>query len=181
MRTETAPVYKPQDGMATVVFARHTNFGGAINFVAVDQNRKFVAGMKGKAHAVTMLPPGQYVFYIVAENTDIIRATLEAGRTYVIEARVRMGFWKAQVTAESVRRNTPRFTEAPTWINGTPALVPDGSSGQQWVDGHADNIAKRIDKVNAAFDQKDPEWQAQHTLAPEDGYLPDEFKVVAAN
>jgi hypothetical protein len=183
MRTETAPVYAPASGLASVVFARHTNFGGPINFVAVDQRRKFVAGMKGKAHAVSMLPPGEYVFYIIAENTDVIHATLEAGRTYVIEARVRMGFWKAQVTAESVRRGTPRFAEAPHWVQGTPALVPDGNSGQAWVDGHDDNIAKRISKVQSNWAKKDPSWQAQHTLSAEDGYLPDEFNVTvtAAN
>jgi hypothetical protein len=176
MRPETAPKYVPPTGMATVVFARHTNFGGAINFVAVDQNRKFVAGMKGKAHAVATLAPGDYTFYVIAENTDVIHAKLEADRTYVIEARVRMGVWKAQVTAESVRRNTPRFAEAPSWIKGTDALVPNGSTGQQWVDSHGDNIAKRIAQTDAAWAQKDASWQAQHTLAPEDGYAQAEFK-----
>ncbi len=180
MRAESAPVYAPQSGAATVVFARPSNFGGAINFVAVDQNRKFVAAMKGKAHTVTMLPPGAYTFYIIAENTDAIRANLEAGRTYVIEARVRMGFWKAQVTAESVRRNTPRFAEAPGWIKGTRALVPDGSNGQQWVDAHGDNIGKRITQIDAAWNQKDAVWQGQHTLAAEDGYASGEFNASSA-
>ena len=176
MKPAAAPSYQPQQGLATLVFARHTTYGAAINFVAVDQNRRFVAAVRGKAHAITQLPPGQYTFYLIAETTDPIKATLEAGRTYVIETRVRPGFWKAQATAEAVRRNTSRFTEAAGWIKESSPLVPDGS-GQQWVDEHADNIAARIAKVDAVWAQKDGEWQAQHTLAPEDGYLPGELKL----
>ncbi len=177
MRAETNPVYAPRDGMAMVVFARAANSGGTVDFVAVDQHRKFVAGMKGKAHAMTMLPPGDHTLYLVAENTDVIHATLEAHRTYLIETRVGAGPSRVQVTAESVRRNTPRFAEALAWIHGTRALVPDGSSGQSWVDSHGDNIAERIAQVDAGWSQKDANWQAQHTLVAEDGYLEDEFRV----
>ncbi|HEX5659362.1 MAG TPA: hypothetical protein VFX59_19340 [Polyangiales bacterium] len=177
MRSETAPTYSPKDGLATLVLARHTTYGAAINFVAVDQNKKFVASVRGKAHAIASLPPGEYTFYLIAETTDPIRATIEAGRTYVIETRVRPGFWKAQATAEAVRRNTPRFAEAAAWIKESKPLVPDGNGGQQWVDAHADNIAQRISKVDAVWSSKDAEWQAQHTLATDDGFLADELKL----
>jgi hypothetical protein len=177
MRAETSPKYAPAAGTATLVFVRHSNFGGAINFVAVDQNKKFVAALRGPQHAITQLTPGEYTFYVVSENTDVIKATVEAGRTYVIETRVRPGFMKAQVTAESVRRDTPRFSEALTWIRETPALVPADTDGQAWVDDHADNIQKRIAKVDTNFEKKPADWQDQHTLRPEDGYTSDEFKL----
>lgn len=177
MRPETTPVYAPKDGLATLVLARHTTYGAAINFVAVDQNKRFVASVRGKSHAIAQLPPGEYTFYLIAETTDPIRATIEAGRTYVIETRVRPGFWKAQATAEAVRRNTPRFVEAAEWIKESKALVPDGNGGQEWVNGHVDNITQRMSKVDAVWPQKDPEWQAQHTLAADDGYLASELKL----
>jgi hypothetical protein len=177
MRPETAPVYSPKDGLATLVLARHTTYGAAINFVAVDQNKRFVAAVRGKAHSITSLPPGEYTFYLLAETTDPIRATLEAGRTYVIETRVRPGFWKAQATAEAVRRNTPRFAEAAEWIKASKPTVPEGNGGQEWVDDHADNISQRITKVDGVWSSKDPEWQAQHTLSAEDGYLAGELSL----
>jgi hypothetical protein len=177
MRSETTPVYAPKEGVATLVLARHTTYGAAINFVAVDQNKRFVASVRGKAHAIATLPPGQYTFYLIAETTDPIRATIEAGRTYVIETRVRPGFWKAQATAEAVRRNTPRFAEAAEWIKSSQALVPEGNDGQAWVDGHAANITQRITKVDAVWPTKDGDWQAQHTLAADDGYLASELKL----
>jgi len=95
----------------------------------------------------------------------------------VIETRVRPGFWKAQATAEAVRRNTPRFAEAAEWIKSSEALVPEGGGGQAWVDGHAANISERIAKVDSVWASKDSEWQAQHTLAADDGYLADELKL----
>jgi len=177
MRPETAPVYTPQSGVATLILARHTTYGAAINFVAVDQNKKFVSSVRGKAHAITQLPPGQYTFYLIAETTDPIRATIEAGRTYVIETRVRPGFWKAQATAEAVKRGTPRFDEAAGWIKESKPLVPEGNGGQEWVNSHGDNITQRIAKVDSVWLEKDAEWQAQHTLAAEDGYLPGELKL----
>lgn len=177
MKPATAPTYTPAQGMATLVFARHTTFGASVNFVAVDQNKRFVAAVRGKAHAITQLPPGQYTFYVIAETTDPIRATIEAGRTYVIETRVRPGVWKAQATAESVRRNTPRFAEAAGWIKASSPIVPDGTDGQVWVDEHAEDIAQRIAKVDAVFPTKDAEWQAAHTLSAEDGFLPNELQL----
>lgn len=177
MRPETAPTYAPKDGLATLVLARHTTFGAAINFVAVDQNKRFVASVRGKSHAIAQLPPGQYTFYLIAETTDPIRATIEAGRTYVIETRVRPGFWKAQATAEAVRRDTPRFVEAVEWIKESKPLVPEGNGGQEWVNDHADNIGERMSKVDAVWASKSSEWQAQHTLSAEDGYLANELKL----
>jgi hypothetical protein len=176
MREVRSPVYAPSGGMATVVFARHTHFGGAINFVVVDHNQRFIAGLKGQAHAIAMVPPGEYRFYVIAENTEVIHATLQPGRMYVVEARVRTGFWKARVTAEAVRRNTERFAEALSWIKETPALVPDGSRGQDWADSHRDNIRARSADIEAAWLEQDGNWQAQHTLAAEDGYLTEELR-----
>lgn len=176
MKTVSNPVYHSGEGQATVVFARHTHFGAAISFMVVDEQKHFVAGLRGKTHAIAQVTPGPHRFYVLAESTEPIHATLEAGRTYVIETRVRSGWWVARATAEAVRRGTPRFAEAPGWISSSSPLAPEGSDGQLWVDGHAANIDAKISTVEGIWAAKDPEWQAAHTLAPDDGYLPNELR-----
>lgn len=170
MRPVDGIQYAAAPGQAQLVFVRDTRFGGAIRFVIVDAAGGYVATTGAKMHGVVSIPPGEYMFYALSENTDPVHVTAEAERTYIIQTRVRMGVGRARVTAAPVRRGTDAFEDAPGWVRRTRAYVPVHAEGERWTSRHAVNIGRSIQEANAAWQSQSEEWRQQHTMGPEDGY-----------
>ncbi len=177
MQPAQGPVsYTAGADSVTLVLMRNTRFGGAVEFYVVDAEGRFIGGTTKSMHGVVSLPAGEYMLYVVGENSDPVHAVFAAGRTYVMQTQVRIGVWKARVTAAPIRRNMAEFAEIGDWIRGTRAWVPIPAEGAQWAQSNADNVRERIQSANEAWAEQTPEWQAQHSFAAEDGLTAEEVR-----
>ena len=166
--------YVAPNDKAVVVFLRPSKLGKAINFYVMDENKQFLTMFRGNQNTGVAVPPGKRTIYVVSENAELVRAELAAGRTYIIVARAKMGFGKARVEVETVRRNTPSFAESATWIRDTKAADPDLDDGAKWVRKHESAIAKRIGNAEAEWSSGGENYRAAHSLGVEDGRTQDE-------
>ena len=60
-----------------------------------------VLGMtKGRTFTHAYVDPGTHIFWARAENVSAVEYTVEAGRTYYLKQKVKMGGFKARVRVE---------------------------------------------------------------------------------
>ncbi len=163
----------PKD-KALVVFVRNSKLGKAIKFYIVDENKKFLTMLKGNQHAMTTVEPGKHTFYVIAENAELLRAELGAGRTYIIETRAKMGLGKARVIVEPVLRNTGRFAESAEWLRGTKPATPDPEDGAKWIRKRQNVVNKRIAVAEEEWLQATDKYRASLSMSVEDGRTADE-------
>jgi hypothetical protein len=163
------------EGQAVVVFVRHSRLGKKVSFPIVTEGGQFVAILRGQMHATVSVPAGHHRFFVLAENADVVEVNAEPGRVYVVETRPRMGWGKARVTVEAVKRETPRFAEAPEWIRDTPGFTPDPVAGAAWASEHRENIMERVQSGLTDWNAGDAAYRASRTLEAGDGYLPAEI------
>ncbi|MBK6811934.1 MAG: hypothetical protein IPG81_24215 [Sandaracinaceae bacterium] len=113
---------------------------------------------------------------MLAENADVVEVNAEPGRVVRGgDPASRMGWGKARVTVEAVKRETPRFTEAPEWIRDTPGFTPDPGAGAAWASEHRENIMERVQSGLTDWNAGDAAYRASRTLEAGDGYLPTEI------
>lgn len=80
---------------ALIYVLRPTMIGfGIQSKFAVDGEWKGVN--RGKTYFYLMVDPGEHYFCSQAENQDWLKMTVEAGRTYYLQQKVQMGFFKAR-------------------------------------------------------------------------------------
>lgn len=162
----------PKD-KALVVFVRTPRLGKAVYFYVLDQNKKLVTLFKGNEHVAVTAPPGKQTFYVVSENAGLVRADLEAGRTYIIATRPKMGMGKARVIVEPVLRASPSFAESAKWVRDTKPGSPDFDKGAKWVRKHQNKIDERIGGAEEAWSRGEVD-RAALTMGVEDGRTQEE-------
>jgi hypothetical protein len=57
---------------------------------------RWVGANRGNNYFYLTLPPGEHYFCSQAENRSVLAVTLEAGRTYYLQQKIRMGWMKAR-------------------------------------------------------------------------------------
>jgi hypothetical protein len=93
------PTVTAGPGEATVYFMRPASLGMAINFyVFVDET--LVGATKGNTYTYTTVPAGEHIVWARSGNVSALKVTLEAGKTYYFEQKVKMGGLKARVSLE---------------------------------------------------------------------------------
>lgn len=163
-------------GEATVIFIRHTRYGRSVRFSVVDERGDFVAALRGPMNVAVPMPAGDHTFYVMAENVEPVHMRLEVGRTYLVETRVRMGWGKARVSVEPIRRgDADRWSEAPEWIRETSSYRADLVAGRTWSDAHATSISSKIEAADQTFASASAAFRAEHRAEEGDGYTPDEL------
>ena len=87
---------EPSDQAAVVYFVRPAFMGKAVKIWAfVDET---VAGAnKGKHYTFATVPAGKHLFWGKAENVSGLELEVEAGKTYYLKQKVKMGGMKARV------------------------------------------------------------------------------------
>jgi hypothetical protein len=105
----------PDDTSAVVYFLRPSAFGKAVSFALWD-GEDVIGVVKGKQHIAYKTTPGTHYFLIHAQNWEIIKAELAAGKTYYIVVRPVMGFTSAAVNMTVEDPNNP---DIPKWIRKT--------------------------------------------------------------
>lgn len=87
---------QPTANRALVYIIRPQFLGMAVKFWAfMDDN--FLAVTCGKKYTYALVKPGSHVFWAKAENVNAIRINVEAGRTYYLQQKVKMGAFRGGV------------------------------------------------------------------------------------
>ena len=169
MQTHGAtPDYGAPPDRAHVIFVRHTSAQSEHDFVVLDSDGGYVATLRGNMHTVVDLAPGEHTFYVLAENAERLRATLEAGRTYIVETRPHAGFAAGDgVVVEAVP--IERLAEVRGWVSTTSAMVPDQAQGDAWVAQRKRQIDQKIASAEASWLEQDVFWRRKHTVQPTHG------------
>jgi len=91
----THPIPEPPPDKALVYVVRSTMMGNKIQSkLAVDG--QWVGVNRGRNYFFLTLDPGQHYFCSKAENRSVLALSLEAGKTYFLEQKIKMGFMKAR-------------------------------------------------------------------------------------
>ncbi len=80
-----------------LIYILRPAFGGtAIKMWAFVDDR-FIGVTKGKNYTFALVDPGEHVFWAKAENVNALKLTVEGGKTYYLQQKVKMGGFKARV------------------------------------------------------------------------------------
>lgn len=104
---------KPGEGKAMVYFARRDGSAFLIKFSIYDGDL-FLGKLGANKYFAYECDPGKHVFIAKSENTSYVEADLEAGKTYVIDTKVRMGVMTAQVKLLPLDRSHKKYEKEKT-------------------------------------------------------------------
>jgi len=86
---------EPEEGHALVYVFRPATVGYAIKTWAfADDDLMMVS--KPKAYSFAQVPAGTRLFWTKSENTSVLEMEVEAGRTYYLKVKIKMGLAKAR-------------------------------------------------------------------------------------
>jgi len=97
----------PED-KAVVYFVRTSALGALINFTYFD-GEKVIGKFNGPKYMRYECQPGEHLFWARSENKSFVKANVEAGKIYIIEAIPKMGGIKAGVNLVPVNPKTARL------------------------------------------------------------------------
>lgn len=87
-------IVPPSEGKSVIYFLRTTAVGSLMNFRYFD-TFKYLGKFNGRSYLRYECDPGEHIFWIKAENTDVLKANLEAGKTYLVETNATIGAFSA--------------------------------------------------------------------------------------
>jgi hypothetical protein len=89
------PMAEASKDKATVYVVRPTKWGNKVQTkMAVDG--KWMGVNRGNNYFFFALDPGEHYFCSKAENRSVLKLKVEAGKTYYLQQKVKMGFMKAR-------------------------------------------------------------------------------------
>ncbi len=89
------PVAESPKDKATIYVVRPTKFGAKVQTkLAVDG--KWMGVNRANNYFFFALDPGEHYFCSKAENRSVMKLKVEAGKTYYLQQKVKMGFMKAR-------------------------------------------------------------------------------------
>jgi hypothetical protein len=118
-----APTPGPNE--AVVYFVRPANMGFAINFWAFVDQRP-IGVTKGNQHLAATVPAGEHIVWSRSGNVSALKLNFEAGQTYYLEQKVKMGGVRARVSLEVLDAEAGRDAVAET----KPAQPPDDGAAR---------------------------------------------------
>jgi len=92
---------EPPAEQALVYVVRPSNAGKIMRFT-VQCDGDSIGATGGKRYIYTLQPPGAHVFVSRAENKSELPIVLEAGQTYYLEQKIKMGIFSARANLERI-------------------------------------------------------------------------------
>lgn len=89
------PTPEPPEGQALIYVIRPTMSGNKIQ-TKLGVDGKWVGVNRGNNYFFFTLEPGEHYFCSQAENKSVLGLNVEAGKTYYLQQKIRMGFMKAR-------------------------------------------------------------------------------------
>lgn len=159
--------YMPRNDEALVVFMRpsigHLTNQAVIFDVTSAQN-KLVGIVSAQKKLAYRTKPGKYLFMIMGENADFMRAVLEAGKTYYARVDPRMGF--SHFSLGAIHRNIDS-SKLSSWQNRC-VWVETTEATYEWAEKNASSIQNKRDAYIGKWNKKPDDRKP--TLSPEDGF-----------
>ena len=124
------------ENKSVVYFVRANAYGSLINFSFFDFD-KVIGRFNGLGYIRYECEPGDHDFWARSENRSFVKATLQAGKIYVIEAIPTMGGFKSAILLAPVSRDYKRLRkiqklmstkEAKTFRKAELAMIEDSLS-----------------------------------------------------
>jgi len=110
---EDTTLAKPVEGKTMVYFARRDASAFLIKFSIYDGDL-FLGKLGANKYFAYECDPGKHVFMAKSENTSYVEAELEAGKTYVMDTKVRIGVMTAQVKLSPLDRSNKKYEKEKT-------------------------------------------------------------------
>jgi hypothetical protein len=165
----------PEPGKAMVVFLRPSRMGFAVEstvYDAPDAETKFLGIVSYKTRVAYQVDPGPHRFMVIGENADFVDATLDAGKTYYILVRVRMGMWKARFSLLPVHLADAKYTtqsaEFKEWMENT-GFVETTPAALDWYAQHKADVQAKKAEYLQKWNVMLPQDRASLTIHAEDG------------
>lgn len=99
---------KPGEGKCMVYIARRETAAMLVKFSIYDGDL-FLGKLAHKKYIAYECDPGEHVFIAKGENTAYVDATLEEGKTYVIDLKVKMGIVSARVGLDPLDKSHKKY------------------------------------------------------------------------
>ncbi len=164
-----AAALAPAAGKATVVFIRSSGLGGAIKFMIIEQNGRFMGESTAGGHFPAILAPGEYLFIAEGENTAVMHANLAPDRLYYVDVDPKMGVFSARVGLEPIKPGSDAWRKVPEMLNDTKRFIPLIPQGQAALDAESSDIQKRVANAKSKWAGYSPAERAELSLEPGDG------------
>lgn len=100
----------PSEGKSVIYFVRTTSLGSIMNIRYFD-GEKYLGKFNGRSYIRYECDPGEHTFWIKAENIDVLKANLEAGKTYMVETNATMGAFSAGARFQLVKWDKKRIVK----------------------------------------------------------------------
>ncbi|KAB1155398.1 hypothetical protein F7018_13070 [Tenacibaculum aiptasiae] len=97
----------PQEGKSVIYFLRTTSLGALMN-IRYFNNGEYLGRFKGRNYIRYECDPGKTYFWIKAENIDVLEATLEPNKIYLVETNAVMGAFSAGAKFKIVDFNSKK-------------------------------------------------------------------------
>ncbi len=159
----------PAEGEATLVFFRPSRFAFHVNFSIYDAKGAFFGDAVADSHFAVKLPPGGYTILAEGENTTALYAHVAAGKTYYVEVVPHLGWLRARVELEALRRGHPDLPEVEAWLRGR-RLEPVAGPGRAAFDRGGADLDGRVAEAKREWDALAPAERRERTLEPADGF-----------
>lgn len=154
---------------AVVVFGRPGKLGAAIKPAIVDETGRVLGELRPGGWFVAKVPPGEHTFVAWGEGTPSMKAELEAGEIYYVDATVTMGAWAARFQLFSVGPDDsdfagwgPKLAGMTPWAVNEPAAAAYAASRKVDIDV----VLAKGEAQWAGYDEAD---KKKRSLTPDDG------------
>ena len=112
---------EPEEGHALVYVFRPATVGAAIKTWAfVDDDLMMVS--KARGYSFVQVPAGKHLFWTKSENTSALELDVEAGKTYYLKIKIKMGINKARAKLiEATQEESLKYFSKCSYVEPTPA------------------------------------------------------------
>ena len=167
---------KPQEGKALVVFLRPSAYGGGVSstvYEAPDDGTTFLGAVESGDKLGVQMEPGDHRLMVIGENADFLDARLEAGKTYYVLVKVRMGAWKARFSLTPIHNDAAaqvnlQGADFKEW-NGKTSFVEKSPEADKWFEANQASVEKKKAKYLEKWNRMLPVDRAVLVLHPQDG------------
>lgn len=141
---------EPTENTATLYIVRTSSLGAAVNFKFFMDDQYLGKFNYGKYFKLEV-PDGEHIIWAKAENRSFVKATLEAGQTYIINAEPQMGALKASVNLKAINDPTEKeMSRIIKYIEKKKLLVYDNARRE----AEQKDYAGLIEKGMQYYDEK---------------------------
>ncbi len=162
-------IESPKEGKAQIVFMRPQTFGYMIqsSIFNVTDGKPSIAGIvAAKKKMAYEVEPGEHTFMVLSESGDFMSADLEAGKTYYVLIKPRMGWNKARFSLSPIHKDKLNSKELTKWLDACQ-LVEVSDKTFKWATSNAPDIQNKYKKYYKAWMSKDESLKPR--LLVEDG------------